>query len=397
MEKTIDRFDESQEFSLVQGGPLFQLLLRAGLVRPGMDLLARRIVVISAVAWLPLLLLTVLSGDAIGGSAIPFLYDIAAHGRLLLCVPLLLCAEVIVHQRIKTIVRQFVDLGRVATEDQPRFASLIASALRLRNSVLAECLLLVCATVGGYLLGPRYLAFRMATWFAVPIGGHSQLTLAGYWYFFVSLMIFRFLLFRWYFRLFVWYRFLWQVSRQIPLRLNALHPDGAGGLAFLQFSVFALLPLILAHTIGLAVILGGKILHEGATLPEFKFELLAWMIFLMMLALTPLAFFIFQLANAKRMGLREYNSVASQYVDDFRRKWMEGRTGEGEALIGTADIQSLADLSNSFEVVREMRIVPFGRSTIVQLAVFTALPLAPLALTMFPLDQLIDRALAVLF
>ena len=286
-------------------------------------------------------------------------------------------AEVIVHRRIKVIVRQFLDRGIVAPEDQPQFESLIASAMRVRNSVLAEVLLLAFAIVGGYWLGQRYIAMQVATWYAVPIGDQTQFTAAGYWYLFVSLTIFRFLLVRWYFRLFVWYRFLWQVSRHIRLRLNALHPDRAGGLAFLSGSVFAFAPVLLAHTIGLAGILGGKIWHEGATLPQFKVEIAAWMVFLMLLVLAPLFFFVTQLADAKRTGLREYGIVASRYVADFRRKWIEGHSAKDESLVGTADIQSLADLSNSFEVVREMRLVPFGRATVLRLALLTALPLCP--------------------
>ena len=82
---------------------------------------------------------------------------------------------------------------------------------------------------------------------------------------------------------------------------------------------------------------------------------------------------------------------------DFRRKWIEGHAAKDEALVGSADVQSLADLSNSFEVVREMRLVPFGRATVLRLALLTALPLAPLTLTMIPLEQLIDRAFGVFF
>ena len=89
--------------------------------------------------------------------------------------------------------------------------------------------------------------------------------------------------------------------------------------------------------------------------------------------------------------------MASRYVADFRRKWIEGHSAKDEALVGSADIQSLADLSNSFEVVREMRLVPFGRATVLRLAVLTALPLVPLTLTMIPLEQLIDRAFGVFF
>ena len=59
--------DEPTDFSLVQGGPLFQLWLRAGLVRPSMEMLARRIIVSAALAWLPLLILTLLSGHAFSG------------------------------------------------------------------------------------------------------------------------------------------------------------------------------------------------------------------------------------------------------------------------------------------------------------------------------------------
>jgi hypothetical protein len=111
--------------------------------------------------------------------------------------------------------------------------------------------------------------------------------------------------------------------------------------------------------------------------------------------LTPLCFFVVQMSAARRAGVREYGVVASRYVADFRRKWIEGHVTEGEALMGSADIQSLADLANSFEVARGMRLVPFGRTTVIQLVVLMALPLLPLILTMISLDQLIDQAIGV--
>jgi hypothetical protein len=150
-------------------------------------------------------------------------------------------------------------------------------------------------------------------------------------------------------------------------------------------------------TTGLAGFIGGKIWHESATLPQFKLELVAWLVFLMLLVLAPLFFFMTRLADARRAGLREYGIVASRYVTEFRRKWIEGHAAEGEALIGSGDIQSLADLANSFEVVREMGVVPFGRSLVLYLAISTALPLFPLVLAMIPLEQLIDRAMGVFF
>jgi hypothetical protein len=397
MRKKISFFDEPTDFSLVQGGPFFQLLLRAGLLRPPTDLLARRIVVIVLIAWLPPLVLSVLSGHAFGGLGVPFLYDLGAQSRLLLCIPLLLFAEVAIHRRLKLTILQFLDRGIVASEDQPRFESFIASGMRLRNSATAEVLLLAFAIAGGYWIGKRFVEMQVPTWCAAPIGGLTQLTAAGYWYFFISLTIFRFLLLRWYFRLFVWYRFLWQVSRQVQLRLDALHPDRAGGIGFVSDSVLALVPILLAHSVGLAGTFGTKIWHEGAKLPQFKMEIAAWIVFLIALVLAPLFFFVTQMATAKRAGLREYGLVASRYVADFRRKWIDGRSTKDEPLIGTADIQSLADLSNSFEVVREMRVVPLERATVLWLAVLTVLPLLPLMFTMIPLEELIKRAVAAFF
>lgn len=396
MHSTMPSYEDPLDFSLVQGGPLFQMLLRAGLVRPSMDLAARRIIVISMTAWLPLFALTLLSGNAVGGVTVPFILDVGLHARFLLSLPLLVAAEVVVHERIKGVIRQFLDRGIVAPEDEPQFKAVIHSAMRLRNSVLAEVLLLIIAVLAGNWLGGRFVQLKVSTWYGSPIDGSFHLNSAGNWYSFVSLTIFRFLWFRWYFRLFIWYRFLWKVSRHVPLHLNALHPDRAGGLGFLGGSVFAFAPVLLAHTVAIAGMFGGRIWHDGATLPQFKMEIVAWFAFLMVLILAPLFFFVVHLGNARRAGLREYGIVASRYVAEFRRKWIEGHAAEGESLVGSGDIQSLADLSNSYEIVREMNLVPFGKTAVIRLAILMALPFLPLTLTMIPLEKLIDRALGVL-
>src|SRR2546425_12714064 len=54
------------DFSLVLGGPLYQLLLRTRMARPPLDLLHRRMAILALVAWLPLLAPSVLAGPALG-------------------------------------------------------------------------------------------------------------------------------------------------------------------------------------------------------------------------------------------------------------------------------------------------------------------------------------------
>jgi hypothetical protein len=386
------------DFSLVLGGPVFQLLRRAHLSDDAMMMARRRIVVISLFAWLPLLVLSTLEGRMLGGSAVvPFLRDVEVHIRYLVALPLLIAAELVVHQRMRSLVKLFLERRLVPEASMARFEAAIASAFRLRNSVIAEVLLVaVVYGVGILIVWRHYTALDTTTWYATPSSDGSTLSLAGMWYGYVSLPIFQFLLCRWYFRLFIWTRFLWQVSR-IELSLIPTHPDRVGGLGFLSNTAYAFGLLVLAHGALLAGQLANRIFYLGAALPEFKGEIALMVVFVLALVLGPLLVFAPQLAQAKRTGLREYGTLAERYVREFDTKWLRGGAPADEVLVGSGDIQSLADLGNSLEVVRTMRLVPVTRDMIIRLAAVTLAPIAPLALTMMPLEELLKKLAGILF
>ena len=259
------------DFSLVLGGPLFQLLRRAHLSDDALMLVRQRILVIALLAWLPLLVLSALEGQALDGhAAMPFLLDMEVHIRFLVALPLLIVAELVVHQRMRPLLQQFRERNLIPEDAMARFDAAIASAFRLRNSVLAEVLLIAFVYgVGILIVWRHYLALDAATWYATPSAEGARLSLAGIWYGYVSLPIFQFLLVRWYFRLFIWARFLWQVSR-IELSLIPTHPDRVGGLGFLSNTVYAFAVLAVAHGALLAGTLSNRIFLLGATLPQFK-------------------------------------------------------------------------------------------------------------------------------
>jgi hypothetical protein len=307
-------------------------------------------------------------------------------------------AELVVHQRMRPVIRQFLERNLIADSSRERFDAAVASALRLRNSVPAELLLLaVVYVVGVGYIWPRYGGLvGMDTWAAVPAGGGRRLTLAGYWLAFVSVPLFQFMLLRWYFRMFIWTRFLWQVSR-CDLRLVPTHPDRAGGLGFLWGIVPAFAPLLAAHGAMLAGLIANQIFFHGRQLVHFKIELLVVVVFLLAIVLGPLLLFAPHLAAARRVGLREYGTLAQRYVREFDDKWVRGKGPADEPLVGSADIQSLADLGNSFEIIQGMSAVPFTRNTAIQLAVITLLPVAPLLLTMVSFEELLGHLLKVVF
>ncbi len=162
-----DRLLHERDFSLVLGGPIFQLLRRSHLTGDALELVYKRIIAISLFCWLPLQALSALEGKVRGGIAVPFLLDVEAHVWSLVVTPLLIAAELVAHQRMRFVVQQFLERDLIRERDMALFDAAIKSVYRLRNSVLAEVLLFAFVYVVGVLVIRRhYLALETARWYA---------------------------------------------------------------------------------------------------------------------------------------------------------------------------------------------------------------------------------------
>ena len=384
---------DPRNFSIILGGPLFQVLRRAHMTGDALELVRRRVLVIAAIGWVPLLALALLGGDALGGpAAVPFLKDFEVHVRFLVAMPLLIVAELVVHLRLRPVAYEFLARGLVSPGGIPRFHEAIRSAMRLRNSLVAELLMVgVVYSLGVPVVWRALSALDVPTWFARD----NHFTAAGFWYAYVSVPMFQFLLLRWYFRLVVWGRFLWQVSR-LQLCVSAMHPDRMGGLAFLAGTVFAFVPLAMAHGAVVSGTIATRIFHVGGQLADAKVEIAVVVAFLLVIVLVPLTFFAPQVAQAKRLGARIYGRLGQRYVVDFEQKWLAAGLRTDESPLGSSDIQSLADLSSSLETLRSTRLVPITRQAIALLVVATLIPIAPLLLTVIPAEELAKQLLKLL-
>ncbi len=371
------------DFSLVLGGPLFQLCRRTRLSGDALELLSRRVLVIALFAWLPLLFFSLLDGRALGGGLkIPFLYDVEAHARFLIALPVLVIAELVVHRRVSPSVRRFVERRIVVMEDLPRFNAAVKSALRARDSVALEGTLLVLVWTLGLWIWRSQVALGDPTWYATPTAGQLNLTVAGYWYVFVSIPIFQFALLRWYMRLVIWFRLLWQISR-LNLHLIAAHPDQAGGIGFLGKSSYAFGPILFAQGTLMSGLIASRVLYEGRGLMSFKMEAAGFVAFFVFVILAPLLMFTPRLDRTKRKGSAEYGLIANRCLDAYEKKWIAGGASETSAVLGSPDIGSLAATESVYDRVRQMHLIPFGTGDITRLAAATAAPLLPLLLTTF--------------
>jgi hypothetical protein len=395
MTTTPPTFKEPSDFSLVLGGPLYQMYRKSHLSGPILELVVRRIVFFSFITWAPLLLLCWFSGQLFSQGHLGFLRDLETHVRFLIALPTLIGAELLVHKRTRSVVKRFVDGRIIPPEELPKFHSAVKNALHVRNSIPVELALLVFVYTAGHWIWLHKVAFLGSTWYGLSDGNGFHLTLPGYWNAFVSVPIFQFILLRWYFRMLLWFWFLWRISR-LHLRLMPAHPDRAGGIGFLGRSSHAFAPLLFAQGALLSGVIASRVLYEGQTLTSFKVTVASLIGFFVLAVLGPLLMFSPQLARAKRNGLARYGELANKYVTQFDEKWLGDNPGH-EPLLGTADIQSLADLGNSYAGVREMRAVPFGVRDIMRLAAATSAPLLPLLLTIMPLDELVMRIIKIVF
>jgi len=311
-------------------------------------------------------------------------------------MPLMVFAELIIHQRMKLVVQQFEERELIPEDAKVQFNNAISSAYRWRNSYLSEAFIVILIYVIGYnVVWYRSMALDTTAWYTEPALGKSELSLAGVWFRYVSLPMFQFLLLRWYYRIFIWSRFLFQVSR-IKLRLVPTHPDYAGGLGFLSNIVYAFMPLGVAHGAVIAGMIANHIFHEGAELLDYKVDIVIIAIVVLFITMVPMFFFLGQLSDIKRLGSLEYGKFASGCVQAFDNKWIRQLSANKQENFNN-DIQGLANLSESYQIIQKIQMIPITKTDILLLAASTLAPILPLLLTMMPLSDLIKMLSGILF
>jgi hypothetical protein len=383
----------SQSFTFTEGGPGAAVMTRLRLFHRERGVgLGRTALILMALTWLPLFVLCVFEGLAFGRVKIPFFYDIAAHTRFLFAVPVLVLADTPIGVRLRNIMRHFMAAHLVRDDELGEFEEILLDSLRFRDSHLGEIIIVIVTYLATYnaLSGA---SAQSGTWFRPETG--QGLTLVGYWYALVALPIFQFLIFRWIYRMAVWSRFLWKVSR-LDLLLTPSHPDAAGGLAFLGKALIPFGLILFALSAVVSSGIAERILFEGAKLDQYLWSYVTLFVLALAVFAAPMLIFVPNLLALKQRGLMEYGTFGSEYTQAFHRRWIGKTEPAEEPLLGTGDIQSLADLGNSFEIIRKMRIVPMMLSDFIAFVLPGLIPALPLAATVMPLGEIVKGLLKLI-
>ena len=105
--------------------------------------------------------------------------------------------------------------------------------------------------------------------------------------------------------------------------------------------------------------------------------MLAYALLAMVFLVVPLLVVAPVLLKVKKKACLEFGALVTQHDQLFDAKWIRGQRSPEDTILGNPDASSLADLGSAFTVVKQMRIVPIDRPTLISLTVAAGLPMVP--------------------
>jgi hypothetical protein len=375
----------TDELRLGIGGPLYRVERAARVER-----VRRLIPLLIAVTWVPLCVFALVQWARRGASD-SLIRDWSVHGRLLVAMPVIVSAERLLDQIARVALARVFDEELVPPASAPKVRAMLRAVERWRDAAWFESLLLVAALV----VGIASLVGWIPTSGVLAGSGTYRYDGVRLWYGLVSLPIFQLILWRSLFRFALWLRVLVGLART-PLALIATHADRHGGIAFLRMPSIVYGALLLLATS--AVLCGGwatEIAKRGVPMATFRSPFLVFVVLGVVVVLVPLLMFTPQLWRARVVGLRRYGGLVTDYARRFQTRWIE--SGDRTALLGTPDIQSLADLLNAYQhSVAELGTMLFGKRDIVVVAAAALLPAVPLLFLEGPAHEVVKRVARLL-
>ena len=226
-------------------------------------------------------------------------------------------------------------------------------------------------------------------------GKRGRLGFGGWWLVYVSRPIFGALLAAWLWRLALTFLLLKRIAG-LDLSIVPTHPDGAGGLGFVKDMPKAFSLLAFATSAVVSSRLAHDVVYHGVTVQSLKGVLAVFVVLVIALCVAPLLALAPPLARAKRRGLLEYGALVGEHGRLVRRRWILHEAPADDALLQAPEIGPVADTQTMYNAVRNMRPVPFGKSTLIGIAVPTLVPILVLLSTQVPIKEVLKKIVGAL-
>jgi hypothetical protein len=364
--------------SLVRGGPFYRTQVAFKLVGPERWNVSRRVLLVLAIVWLPLVIIRLLVDPA---HIMRLLTDYRIDTRALAAVVLIL-AEPIMESRFKMLLEHIRESHLLVGSGLVKMYDILAGLRRLRDSFLTELAILVAVIVRA-IVSYEFVGQEAIGDLAVQTATGPRLTLGGWYAMLVSVPILQFLalvvLWRW----LLWTIFAFRLSR-LNLRLVPSHPDENGGLGFLSISTQAFVPFAFALSTVVGSSFRNDILRNGKHLVNFKGPGIAFVVIIFLVALLPLLFFVPKLLRLRRKGILQYSIIGHMQSSAFHEKWVIHGEENEEEIIAAPEMSTLADYNSAYHNVEDMYPIPVDKEALAGLALSIAIPAVPLILAQIP-------------
>ena len=356
----------------------------------------KKIFLIIAVSWLPLLIISFFSGTMLSADIkikIPFLYDYLTNARLLISFPVIFLSISIINNLISKSFDQFVSAEIVRTEDLRKFKQISDTYYKLKDSKISNIIIFFLSYLWIYFFWRNYEDISGLNSWKLISSGNEGVQLAGYWYYIVSIPVVQIFMFKMIWTFLLWSSSLYRIAK-LNLNISSSSPDGAGGLAFLGYTQIFFGLLGFAQNVTFSAGIADKIVYNNESFMDYRFNIILGIISVSLIYIVPLLFFTKHLLNAKLVTLFEYSKLGLNYGTSFENKWIKKNMPDNsEPLLGNADIQSLADMSNSVKMVQDQLIIPLKVSTFITFFVIMIIPYLPLLLLRFTSEEILQGIL----
>jgi hypothetical protein len=373
------------------------LLKKIGFKGSGVKSDISKVIVSLIVCWLPLLVITIIKGTFwTGDISRSFITDFDIQARFLVTLPIFILADRMVSSKLALIIAQFINSGIVGNEIREDFELIIKSKTRfLRSKWTNLAILALCYLQVFLVLFYESSSTSLLSWQVMEADGETSLNLAGKWFILISGPFLLFLFYRWLFRIIVWGILMYNISR-LKLTLFPMHPDLAGSLGFLGYSIRYFSPVALAISATVAGTMADFMLAEGLHLADVRFSALGYFILMTLLFTLPLFVFSNQLINAREKSVYENYDYTNGIYRELRKEISKGHNQVTREDLKLPDFSAAADLSAVIENSLKMKFIPFTIKDLIPLWIMMTIPFLGVILIEIPVTQILQSVVSLL-
>lgn len=387
-----DKKSEFESFSLVRDDALFRLQRRLGLIPAEGSGILRRAIIYSLFCWIPLFIWAAATGRLMpddNPESLAGHYGI--HVRCLVAIPLLIIAEAGAQTILPICLAQFLRTGLVDEKLEAKFREIVADGIRLRDKIFPWVVIagLIVTWTVTIALTPDT---DELSWAGIEVNGHGFGTL---WFLLVVRPIFNILLLAWLWRLTIASVVLFRIA-MLPLKLVPAHPDGVGGLGFIQRIPIIFSPMAFAVSAVIAASWAHNVMYHGVPVPSLYIQMGMLVAILVALIFVPLLSFSPLLAKTKKRAARDYGVLLAGHGRMVHERWIQGKEIDNAPILDAPELGPAADIQTLYQAAKAMRPVVFDKSTLLIVVVPTAIPMLVVVATQWPLRSTLTKLLMAL-